>query len=359
MTYLDELKGFALLHARAQGIHERTTRAVLARVDSDDAGQPGSWTAEWCVAADRARARGRHLAASALYGLARFPFVDGLAREQAHRRSVVSFERWRERRADTVRRMVHTPAGSFAYYGAGLERAATTPALVVVGGIISTKEQWAPLLAMSRRERLPIVVTELPGVGENTVRYTPESASQLSDLLDDVGACRGAYVLAMSFGGHLALRCAARDPRIRGVATVGAPIDAFFRDPCFEQRVPLLTRRTLGHVTGLEERDVAQAAPRFALGEEELTGLQIPVHYIASSRDEVVPFADAIAVAQRLSNSSVVEFDDVHGSPNHVREVRASLALAIMRMRGLSGMRPRILEAFLRLRGVVAAPAFR
>ena len=127
-----------------------------------------------------------------------------------------------------MRRTVTTADGTFAYYATGVARGVTGPVLVVLGGIISPKEQWAPLMRMSGRLQMPVVVTEMPGVGENRTRYTPASAAELSALLDDLRAEHGAYVLGMSFGGHLALRCAAVDPRIHGIATVGAPIDGFF-----------------------------------------------------------------------------------------------------------------------------------
>jgi esterase FrsA len=86
MTDIDELKRFALLHARAQGI--AGTAAILDRIHDDE-----SWTGRWFEAGERLLAEGRLLPAVRHYMMARFPYVDGPARQEALDRCVTTFGR--------------------------------------------------------------------------------------------------------------------------------------------------------------------------------------------------------------------------------------------------------------------------
>lgn len=347
MNPLDELRSFVLLHARAQRLSDRAVHRVLGRISRDSGAGPGSWVGEWSDAAAAASARGGYAQASALYGIARFPYVDGPARAEAHQRCLQACEMALRRRPEVARRTVRTDEGSFVYYS---RAAPGRPLLAVLGGIVSLKEQWAQVLSTGRRLGMAVAVTELPGVGENTLPYTPASWCFLSLLLDDVGdqadtsAC---YVLGMSFGGHLALQASLHDPRIRGVATVGAPITHFFSRPERWQRLPVLTRRTLAHLTRTTEADLPARLPQWRLDEAALGQLSIPVRYVASSRDEIIPSDEVATLLRYAPHARAIEFDDVHGSPGHVTLTRVWLAMSLRRMRA-DGLRGRVLDAALR-----------
>jgi pimeloyl-ACP methyl ester carboxylesterase len=207
-----------------------------------------------------------------------------------------------------------------------------------MGGIVSVKEQWAAVLPALGRWGLAVVVTELPGVGENGLPYRADSWRMLSDLLDaladraDVGHT---YALALSFSGHLALRCAATDPRIRGVVTTNVPVHEFFTDAEWQQCVPRLTRDTLLHLTGagsgsgtgpstgLDTRPADLTGLKdWALTADELASLDIPVHAMVSRHDEIVPPGDAEFLRAHVRDLRVLDLDDVHGSPRHTLETR-------------------------------------
>ena len=83
MNDLAELKQYVAVHAKGQDItgYER----VLDRIHTEGDG-PGTWVGEWCAEGDRFAERGKHLAASRHYIMARFPFVDGPARRRAYER---------------------------------------------------------------------------------------------------------------------------------------------------------------------------------------------------------------------------------------------------------------------------------
>jgi pimeloyl-ACP methyl ester carboxylesterase len=227
-----------------------------------------------------------------------------------------------------------TPAGS----------AGKQPLLVVTGGIVSIKEQWGYLLGLAGRIGMTVAVTEMPGVGENTVRYDAEAWRFYPALLDDLAAVADsdqAYLLALSFSGHLALRASVHDRRIRGIATVGAPVAAFFQDQEWFAHLPETTVRTLAHLTGIPRADLPELLAPWALT-DSLGSVDIPVHYVASRRDEIIPAADPALLARAVPGARVVEHDDVHGSPRHLLETRLWIARSLLSMRGLGGSPPAI-----------------
>jgi esterase FrsA len=335
---VDELKRYADVHAR--GLEIAGYRSLLDRVGHDGTG-PGSWVGEWTAAGDRLTASGRHVQAARHYLMARFPFVDGPARQEAYDKSLASFDRWREGRG-LERIEVDFDGHRLSCWAAGL--APDRPVVLILGGFLTVKEQWAPALPIFARLGMAAVGLEMPGVGENQVPYTRSSHRFLSAVLDALAGradvTRG-YALAMSFSGHQALSCALEDPRIRGVVTVGAPISAFFTDEVWRKQLPAVTVDTLAHLTGGD----LDAMSDWALTASALAGLEIPVGYVASLRDEVIPQADPQFLRTHVRNLSVLTHDDVHASPMHVEETRAWLTLSLLRMQGARDMRTLLLSA--------------
>ncbi|HEX2313444.1 MAG TPA: alpha/beta hydrolase [Thermomonospora sp.] len=330
---LGELKRHVLVHARGQKLDPARYRAILRRIEHDEDG-PGSWVAEWSRAARDLEERGRLLDACRHYAMARFPFVNGDARREAHERCVAVFDRWRRDVPGIERLDLDLPGGRVRCWAAGL--APGRPLMLIMGGIVTVKEQWAPMLARGERLGLAGVVLELPGVGENTLPYDSGSPRMLSALLDalaDRADVDRTYALAMSFAGHLALRCATEDPRIRGVATTGAPVSGFFTDTAWQRdAVPRVTTDTLAHLVGTKPADVYDEIRDWALTGEALASLDIPVHYAASLRDEIIPPGETAHLRRHLRSFHLMENDDVHGSPRHAAEVGLWTLLAILRM---------------------------
>lgn len=187
-----------------------------------------------------------------------------------------------------------------------------------MGGIISVKEQWAPTLRLANRLGLAAVVSEMPGVGENTMRYDTDSWRMITAILDavaDRADAANTTALALSFSGHLALRCALSDRRIRGVITAGAPVGAFFTDGEWLRHVPRVTVDTLAHLAHTPSEELGGFLPGLALIEDQLKALDIPVYYLASRRDEVIPPEDLAMVRRNVRDLHVMDNDDVHGSP--------------------------------------------
>ncbi|GLF95610.1 alpha/beta fold hydrolase [Streptomyces yaizuensis] len=343
MDHLDELKAFARLHARGQGITERQVAAVLPRITNDEPGHPASWARVWTAEADRLARAGRPLDACRRYALARFPHHGDTDRARAQANCVRTFDDWRRRRG-IGRLVLDHPDGTVACWTAGLDARRRRPLVVVSGGIVSVKEQWAPLLPKLARLGWAAVATEMPGVGENTLRYGPDSWRLLPFLLDRLaGRARveRTHVLGLSFSGHLALRAAAHDPRIRSVHTVGAPVAGFFSDPRWWPRVPGITVETLRRLTGTADEDALRRLLQdFPLGPDTLASVRVPVGYVVSSRDEIIPAGDQRLLAAALPRVRFKEFDDVHGSPAHLGPMRGWLIGSLLRARFGGGPGP-------------------
>lgn len=329
-----ELKQFAGLHAKAQDLGG--SLAVLDRIHTDDGDAPGSWAGEWSREAAQLRRQGNVLAAAAHYNMARFPFVDGDARAQALDECVQCFTEWAAQNGiSRLDLTLHN--GRVRAWTSGLSARRPRPVLVMCGGIVSIKEQWGPALRAITRLGFAGVVVEMPGVGENTMPYDADSWQLFSAVLDeiegraDVSAC---YLLAFSFSGHLALRCALADRRIRGVVTAGAPVRHFFRDTAWHASLPKVTVDTLAHLTGIPVGGLAGALAPWALGEDQLAALDIPVGYAASARDEIIPPGDPALIADLVRDADVVVQDDVHGSPSFIAPTRLWAVHTILRMRG-------------------------
>ncbi|TVZ75516.1 alpha/beta fold hydrolase [Streptomyces sp. BK340] len=350
---LTELKDLVLLHAQAQGIPQADCAQLLRSITSDGAGTPTSWVDAWSAAAKRHLAADDHLLACRHYNMARFPFVDGPERAAALRECVTAFQSWATPHRIT-REEVRVGDGRMPFWLSAppSARGGSGPALIVVGGIISIKEQWGELLPMARRLGMTVACAELPGVGESSVHYDRNAWRIFPALLDRLAELRGvseAYVLAMSFGGNLAIRAAADDKRLRGICTVGAPISAFFTDQDWWPQLPGTTLRTLAHLTGHPVDELQERIADWALTDAELSQVDIPVRYVASARDEIIPAADPALVRRRIRDSEVLEHDDVHGSPQHLLETRLWLMKSLLSMRGAT-VTPAVLGLALNMR---------
>ncbi|WP_051385699.1 alpha/beta fold hydrolase [Actinokineospora inagensis] len=356
---VDELKQFAWLHAKAQGL--TGARTVLDRIRTDDGDAPGAWTGEWSRAADRLRDRGETLAAVGHYTMARFPYVDGEARAQAQRDCADSFAEWAAPRS--VERLdLDVDGARVRCWTTGLSARHRRPVLLMCGGIVSVKEQWGPALPAIARLGLAGVVLEMPGVGENPLRYDGDSARLFSAVLDAVAdrvdptAC---YLLAFSFSGHLALRAALRDHRIRGVVTAGAPVRQFFTDAGWRAALPRVTVDTLAHLTGSPADGLGELMAPWALTDDDLAALDIPVGYAASDRDEIIPPGDPELVRTGIRAVHLVRADDVHGSPRHIAQTRLWAVHTVLRMRGGRPVHRALVGAALRaarLRSRIGSP---
>lgn len=340
MNDLAELKQYIIVHAKAQKMKPEDHGAILDSIHDDEEGSPSSWTARWQAAGDALAEQGQWLDASRHYALARFPYIDGPARQQAQDLSIAAFDNWRRTLPGVERLEVKLPGGTLRCWTFGLlgslPEQRKLPVVLIMGGIVSLKEQWGPSLAEGAKLGLAAVVAELPGVGENTLPYDGSGAmiSGLLDAIADRADSDHTYAMTMSFSGHLALAAARTDPRIRGIVTTGAPVRNFFTDPDWQARVPRVTVDTLAHLTGVAPGEVFSHIRGWALAEDDLRGLRVPLAYGVSTRDEIIPYTDIELIRRTVPDLDTLENDDVHGSPAHGNEVRLWTLWSVLRMVG-------------------------
>ncbi|MER5871132.1 alpha/beta hydrolase [Streptomyces sp. NPDC002044] len=360
MNDIAELKNFVVAHTRSQGLPPEHYDPLLARVRHDRDGEPGSWAFEWSAEGARLADAGKLLEASVHYNMARFPFVDGPARAAALERCTGAFAGWAAAFPALRRLDVELPGGRIRCWTAGLDAEVPRPLLVMTGGIVSVKEQWAPVLLQLGQLGFAGVVTEMPGVGENTLPYDADSHRMFSAVLDAVGDradTSRTFALALSFSGHLALRAALSDRRIRGVVGAGTPLHDFFTDTEWQRGVPRVTTDTLAHLARTTPGEVYGLVKDWALSPGELSALDIPVAHVTSLRDEIIPPGDARLLRERVRSVRLLAHDDVHGSPLHFAQTRLWTLLSVLRMRGGYGeQRIALTREFARLR---YAPAVR
>jgi esterase FrsA len=341
MNDIKELKQLANIHAPALNIPSARRRKVVDRIRSDDRGMPGSWVWEWRREGELLERHGHYLDACHYYDMARYPYVDGPARKDVLAKCVHAFDRWQRHNADVERLDVDLGTGQVRAWASGLSSADRRPLLLVIGGILSIKEQWASVLVQARRMGMAIVVTEMPGVGENTLRYDEDSWRMIPGVLDAVSSradVSQTYVAALDFGGHLALRCTAEDSRIRGIVTTEAPISDPFTAGEWQRELPSVTVNTLAHLTGTKVEDLADQLRGWALSEEQLAAVDIPVYYTVSLRDEVVPGGEVQRLKDHIRQLHLVENAGVHGLPRSMAEARTWTILSVLRMRRIRSM---------------------
>ena len=108
--------------------------------------------------------------------------------------------------------------------------------------------------------------------------------------------------------------------------------------------MPLTTKRTLAHLLALDIEDLFPALAPMALSEYQLQSLSIPLNYIFSRRDEIIPGSEKLFLQKHVKKLNLQEFDDVHGSPNHLRDMQLWIPMSILNQRPKSKMKGEVLR---------------
>lgn len=332
MTLLSEKKNFVRLHAIAQGMNKKRCKVLLEEIQEDE-----DWQTIWQREAIESKESEDMLGAVQLYNLAKFPFQETKTEVDD---SVACFDVWRQSMESQGVIIEHkhilvndtglNQHANVAYYLRCIDKNA--PTLFVIGGIVSTKEQWHIFLQVAEQLGVNVVVTEMPGVGENDMIYHPESYTMISAILDDIAPFSDkVHVVGMSFGGHMAIQAATEDERIVGISTVGAPLHHFFLDEKWWQTVPSITKHTLAHLCQKTPEELQTCLAEFALSSEQLSSLKTPVYYIQSSQDEIIPNDEVDFLTESVRKAYIKQFNDIHGSPNHMPIIRSYIPFTALK----------------------------
>lgn len=336
MNDVAELKEYVGVHARSQRIPG--IQSILARIHSDT-----SWVSEWSNVGSSLAEQGKFLEAGRHFAMARFPYVDGALRAEAHTRCISAIDHWRAGKP-IERLTVPMPDGTVSCWTTSPSHGERRPLLIIMGGIVTIKEQWAPVLGLFHRLGFTPVVTEMPSAGENTLPYTRDSWRMFPAIMDavaDRADTSQTSLVALSFSGHMALRCAIEDQRVRSLITVGAPVAEFFLNPAWHAQLPRITVDTLAHMTRTDLRSMKE----WALTTSELSTIDIPVAYTASLRDTIIPAEDPALLRNTIDNLTLVEINDVHGLPQHTTEVQLWTASTLLKTRNAHNLPARLIAA--------------
>ena len=69
----------------------------------------------------------------------------------------------------------------------------------------------------------------------------------------------------------------------------------------------------------------------FAFDATQIQNLSIPLHYVFSLRDEIIPLQEKEFLLHNVAHLELIEYDDVHGSPNHLGEIQKYIPLSVLR----------------------------
>jgi len=332
--YLNELKNLIMLHVQSQQLDKSKCLSVINRIQREEGNEQGSWTYEWMSLGNDYLHNNQKLAAVQCYNFARFPYVDANARKRAYVKCVTVFTKWiNEQRTTIERRTIYFEEEKIPIYVSGFD-IQKRPLLIVIGGIVSIKEQWHKFLLDGPRLGLSVIVAECPGVGENPLTYDHKSYRMIGALMDafsDQADVDHTYFVGMSFGGALGIKYALEDSRICGITTVGAPLKYFYIDSDWFRKVPDTTKKTLAHLCKVDQEDLFSTIQSFVIDDGEAQKLTMPLHYIFSRQDEIIPLTEKQYLKNNVSQLELIEFDDVHGSPHHMGEIQKYIPLSIMR----------------------------
>ncbi|WP_078392764.1 alpha/beta hydrolase [Shouchella patagoniensis] len=323
---------------------------VLHSITKEHGMTDGSWIREWSKQGDIHRKKHQFIQACQCYNFARFPFVDGPERKDVQTKCVDVFQEWLlDQQLKVEKETIYFNGNEFSVYLSS-QRKASNPLLIVMGGIVSIKEQWHQFLMAGPKMGFTVALAECPGVGENSLVYDEKSHGMIGAIMDQLAGrvnVNQTYFVGMSFGGQLGIKQAITDKRIQGITTVGAPVYQFYNEPGWLEQLPLITLKTLAHLTEIPEEEIVWNINHFAISKSEMTNLKIPVHYVFSNKDEIIPLSEKEFLKKHVAQLELIEFDDVHGSPKHMPEIQKYIPLSVMRQQKSNRILVRWMLAFL------------
>lgn len=314
---------------------------VLARVDGFDGWYP-AWAeraAHYETLGDAAAAAGRRRTAATqlqraagLWHVAQILLLDDDERKaQGHRHCVAAYRQGLPHHDPPVEpvRLQGLPA----LFRGPRDRRGAAPAVILLNGANTVKEELHHYSDDFLARGLCTLVLEGPGQGEASARYghpglrvdryvaAVRAAVDWLAVHPEVAADR-IGIWGVSFGGFLALRCAAEEPRLRAALSLGG-----FDDLRSLPRLSPLLLEEFRVLMGLDSfADVlAQVAADCRLS-EHVGRIGCPYLVVHGGRDDLLDEAEAQRMASGPSGELLVYPDGVHGCYNLNLEVAPMMA---------------------------------
>ena len=305
----------------SNGVELGMFQATLARIETWD-----SWCEEWGRSArvyerlaEQAEGRGDSVTAGQAWVRAalcwhfgKFLFMDDMAQQRAaHDRTVDCFTRGMSSLEPPAER-VEIPYGAARL--AGLLRVpsgvARPPAVIMVPGLDSTKEELQSTADHFLRRGLATLAVDGPGQGEAEYdlhiepAYERAAAAVVDWILED-GRLDGARIglYGVSLGGYYALRAAAYEPRLRAAVGMAGPFDF----GAVWDQLPGLTKAAFRQRSGAGTVEDARArAGRLTLA--GVQRVQCPTLVVHGKLDRIIPFTEGEKIG-RIPGVELVAYE--------------------------------------------------
>ena len=302
------------------GAPDQDLDAALRRITRPEAfAGEGSWAIELMRPARRyferavvaessgnlAEAGAAYHAASALYGIAFFPYISNEAKQLAYDRHLEAYARAAKLhlKPSAERVVIPTAKGPLPVYLRLPVGVNQPPVVIVTGGVDTWKCQVDQSADAMLAAGLAVITMDMPGTGENPWALSPEAAGAFDAVIEwlkhyqKVDGGRIAVYLR-SFAGYFAVDLAFSNPNILAAVNVGGPVHLSFEDGNLERLPPYMIAtvraamripadRELGEIAS-EARELSLVR-RGVLAHKQLA----PLLTINGSRDELVPIEDA------------------------------------------------------------------
>lgn len=348
MITLNECKQFVLLHAKTLGVY-REAAQLLPYIDSLEEESSGCWGRIFLNAAENYRKEDDLKKALGMYNLARFPFP-------STKQQVEAYFKYKNIFKDEVARkkglqfVVHKDKKFSYYYKAG-----TNGQLIIIcGGIISLKEQWIGAFDILKKTGSSVILTEMPGVGENTIPYNNSCFSFFSELIDEVYTphLNQCHILGISFSGYIALKNSITDNRISSVVMIGTPINSAYQQHSYFDKLPGITKEIMIHNISKSGADIHSYEQLYNYVREQFTPPahirdDLQVFYLQSEFDEVISSSEAHFLSENTMKFHLLSLPDVHGSPNFHRTVILFVLWSLLTAMKLRPLQRYLLKVFI------------
>lgn len=259
-----------------------------------------AWRDGFLALADRAEADGRTLHAALHLRAAEFFMVSTDARKAGTRARLLALFRQACRIPECDR--VSASCGTARLPVVRLRARDARDVIVIFGGFDSYIEEFLPILVALRDSGHDVVAFEGPGQGavleEQHVAMTPAWHEPVGAVLDALELDE-VTLIGISLGGCLAIRAAAREPRVRRVVAFDALSD--FR-ACMLAQVPALARPVVRGLLGMHAKPLLDGVVSVAARHRPVIewGIAQAMHVFGAS----TPY-DAWRAAERFRTDDV------------------------------------------------------
>jgi alpha-beta hydrolase superfamily lysophospholipase len=206
----------------------------------------------------------------------------------------------------------------------------TTPAVIMVPGLDSTKEELQATAEYFLARGLATIAIDGPGQGESEYELPIEPAYEKVATAavgylrerDEIDAGK-IGMFGVSLGGYYASRAAAYEPRLQAVVALAGP----YRFDLDWDELPKQTRDTFAvRSRATSEADARAKAERLTL-EDAASHITMPLLVIGGARDRIVPAYHQKRLAKEAPSAELLLYPDgSHGVTNRAYESRSRMA---------------------------------